>query len=327
MEASERGFNQPRIISKRHLAGWLAALPFVGASTCLAHPGHVEFGGAHLFSADHALASSVTSADPALALIVTLGALLAGGAAAQFGRRALRTEGKVSAAARWFSEIVLAMVTSTLLAGCSGGGGGGGGGGGPTKRPSAPAVRILHGALDIEPVRLNSPLQDFVTADFASDTAGYIRYPKGPQSFILERNNAPGLVVGSTTATVEDDTFYSLLLIGQANDENFRIVVLPEPAKRPEKSKAAVQLVHALIGAGGLVMNGAGTTAGPVSYGSSSGYVEVPAGPATISIATSTGKDVGTLTLNLAERGQVTILVTGNVKDGVIVKRIYDDLG
>ena len=302
---------------KTFLASALVAQSFfLSVAPTYAHPGHPHFPGV----SEHL--SFELPSEPGMALVIALLGLCLG---ASFIELALVLFRLLQESRAKLLRLLGVIASLFLLSAC--GGGGGGGGGVSSKRPSAPAVRILHGGLDVEPIRLNSPSQKTGSSHFAEDSTTYVSFPEGPQNLVLERDNQPGFVVGTVSAEVDGGSFYSVLLSGEINQKTFRTSLIQEPDDRADSGKARVQLVHALSGVGSLVISGAGFTLGPVDFRGSSGFVELPSGPQTFALASSDGRAFGTVTANLGDRGQTTVLITGSAKDGVVVKKVYNDLG
>ena len=282
-----------------------------------AHPGHPHFPGV----SEHL--PFETESGSGMATTLAIYGLLLGASFLELGMVIYRI---LSDSRRKLLRVIGVLMSLFFLAAC-GGGGGGGGGGSSSKRPGSPAIRILHGGLDVEPVHLNSPQLDAANSQFGEDQTTYVQFPEGPQNLIVERKNQPGVVVATVSAQVDGSSYYSLLLSGEINKKTFRTTLIPEPDDRAGSGRSRVQLVNALEGVSSLVLSGAGFTLGPVEFRNSSGFVELPAGIQTFSLNSTDGRSFGTVTADLVEKGQSTVLISGSTKDAVVVKKVYNDLG
>ncbi len=212
-----------------------------------------------------------------------------------------------------------------------GGGGGGEGGGNNTGRPdgsrrtTGTGIRIIHAALDVEPVDLKIGANYLNSARFM-EPSFYAEVDSGLQNVILERHNSPGVNIYSSPINLAKKTEYSLLLTGQVTRNNFLVSLIEEPVAQPESGSGRVQLVSALEGSSQLTLNGAGITLGPVPFRLSSGYADVPAGPQTMTVTNSRGGVIASLTLDIPDRGEATIVVGGSSSQGVTITRIFNDL-
>jgi hypothetical protein len=223
-------------------------------------------------------------------------------------------------------QVALSLSLCFFTACGSGGGGGGSGGGNDgTRRTSGTGIRIIHGALDVAPVDLKigeSYLNrgTFMIPDF------YSSVNKGTQNIILERANSPGVTYFSQPMELADKTEYSLILSGRTSRNTFAVTVLEEPVVRPDSGQARVQLVNALEGSSPLVLNGGGISLGPVAFRGGSGYGVVASGPQTFTVTNTKGGLVGTVTTDLADRGEATIVFGGASSEGVVISKVYTDL-
>ncbi len=225
-----------------------------------------------------------------------------------------------------FTSVIFLSLLFSGLASCSGGGGGDGGGGNDgTRRSTKTGIRILHGALDIEPVDLRIGDQILNHSAFM-ETNFYSDVPSGSQLVTLERGNSPGVNLFQSAVALADKTEYSLLLSGQATRNNFNVTVLEEPVIRPAKGLGRVQLVNLLEGSAALILNGGGVTLGPVPFRLASGYVELPSGLQTFSITNDRGGSVNVVPTTVPEQGEVTIVLGGYASQGVVITKVYTDL-
>src|SRR5690349_7044277 len=127
-------------------------------------------------------------------------------------------------------RILILSLSFIVFTACSGGGGGDGGGSSNdgSRRSTHTGIRILHGALDVEPVDLRIGEEYLNRAKFM-DPNFYADVPQGQQLVTLERANSPGVNIFSSPLALADKTEYSLLLSGQSSHDNFIVSVLEEP--------------------------------------------------------------------------------------------------
>ncbi len=227
---------------------------------------------------------------------------------------------------------VILLAVSVLFSACGGGGGGGGGEGGGsgsvedgTERTSGTGVRIIHAALDIEPVDLKIGLDyaaraAFMDIDFMTDVKS------GTTDVAVERANSPGVNYYFGPLTLAPKTEYTFLLSGESSHNNFNVTVLEEPVVRPDEGKARIQLINLLEGSSPLNMAGPSLAIGPVPFRLASGYADIGVGPQTFTVTNSRGGVISTFTTDVANQGELTIVVGGYAPQGVIVTRIVPDL-
>lgn len=204
---------------------------------------------------------------------------------------------------------------------CSGGGGDGGGEG----RTTDTGVRVIHAALDVEPVDLRLTDVSLQRAHYM-DVTQYVPFEKGAQNLILDRANAFGTTVANVPATLEKKIEYTLFMFGRVSTGSFNVSLLSDPVERPKAGFARVQLLHGYEGRGVLKGTVSGAALTPTAFTRASGFVEVASGPANIVITDDNGRTVASLTTELADRGELTVLVAGATDLGVNFVRLYNDL-
>ena len=235
---------------------------------------------------------------------------------------------KLNGSEKHFFGFVSSIVAISILCACGGGGGGGGGGGSVedgTKRTSGPSIRVLHAALDIEPVDLKVGL-DYVARTAFMDVDFMTPVKSGTQDVVLERGNSPGVNYYAAPMNFAPDTEYSLLLSGESSHNNFLVSVLEEPSVRPAEGSARIQLINLLEGSGPLALHGTSVAVGPVPFRLSSGYSDIGVGPQAFTVVNDRGGVLASFTADVADRGEVTIVLGGYTNQGVIVTRIFTDL-
>lgn len=218
-------------------------------------------------------------------------------------------------------HILIGTVILGAVGGCSGGGGDGGGEG----RTTDTGVRIVHAAIDVEPVDLRLTDVALQRAHYAGVTQ-YVPFDKGAQTLILDRANAFGTTVANVPANLEKKTEYTLFMYGRVANGSFNVALLSDPVERPKAGLARVQLLHGFEGRGVLKGSVAGAALTPTNYARASGFIEVPSGPATITITDDDGRNVASLNTELADRGELTVLVAGAADLGVSFVRLFNDL-
>ncbi len=221
---------------------------------------------------------------------------------------------------------LLALGISLFLtfSGCSGGGGGGGSGGGGG-RTDETAVRIVHGAIDQPPVDLSVDSL-FLGSSRFSDATDYMPIDDGGHSLALTATNSPTSVVATLTGTFEPDTEYSLVLFGKADNGTFKVSLLPDQIARPEEGFASVRVIHSVANQGPVTVT-AGTAVLPeTAFGNANGFTTIPAGTTTFTVRNQAGGTLGTATAAVENRGEVTVLVSGDQTLGAFFVTLLTDL-
>ncbi len=212
----------------------------------------------------------------------------------------------------------LSVLGATL--GCSGGGDGGGEG-----RSTDTGVRVIHAALDVEPVDLRLTDVALQRARYA-DLTQYVPFEKGAQTLILDRANAFGTTVANVPATLEKKVEYTLFMHGRVSNGTFHVSLLADPVERPTAGRSRVQLLNALEGRGVLKASVGGAQLTPTAYSKASGFTDVASGPVNIVVTDERGRGVATVSAELPDRGELTVLIAGAADLGVSFVRLYSDL-
>lgn len=205
---------------------------------------------------------------------------------------------------------------------------GGGGGGGSSQSSASTGVRVLHGSIDAVPMQIVSSLRpsEVVTTAYFGEQTLYGELSTGPQNISLTRLQNTSRVVSTTSLTVEKNQRRTLLLYGNNETFGLRTALLADAPGDIPQGKAAVRVVHALVGAGNVNVNsGAVVLASGVNFGEGSSYSMVDTG--VHSLAAFRGSDalqVGSATVEFVPGVAYTILVTGEVGALALVK-IYED--
>lgn len=226
------------------------------------------------------------------------------------------------------ARVALAALGAMMLAAC-GGGGGGGDGGGPAGRTTDTALRLIHASIDAVPltvtVNQGGTLVPVHTARYAQAT-DYFRLEEGDALLTVERANSPGSTVVQFPLQLAKETEYTLFAVGEARKGNFRVTLLQDIVARPEEGLAHLQVMNGYDHAGPLSVSVGGLNKGPLTLGATTGFFEVASGPQTLIISTSQGGELARVALDLPDRGEATIVVSGAGDLGVHYITIYNDL-
>lgn len=234
---------------------------------------------------------------------------------------------------KFFRLLLLAFLV--LFSACSGGGGGGESGGdsgnsgsdadAPLERNDKTGIRIIHGGLDAAAVSIRLADSVVQTAHYNESTR-IVSVPEGPVVVVVERANAPGDIVTQIPITLAAKTEYNVFLSGMTGQDNFSVQILPEATFRPEKGFARVRLAHSLVGKGRLSLSVGGVVAPAIALGSLGDYLDVPSGAQILLVLDQDGNEVTRLDRQLLDREDVTYLVTGSTKLGVLFVSVFEDL-
>ena len=204
-------------------------------------------------------------------------------------------------------------------------GGGGGGDGGPAGRTTGPGVRFIHAGVDLAPLNVVVDEQVIQSARFA-DKVEFVSVSQGPVQVNLSRLDDPGANFRSLSVNVEDRTEYTVFLSGSRSNGTVQTQVLEEPVEQPESERARVQLLNGLDGSRTLTLQGSGITPVAAVLGGSTGFVDVASGPQQFIAIAANGEQVAQFNVELADRGELTLLVAGSQDFGFRFQRTYDDL-
>lgn len=220
----------------------------------------------------------------------------------------------------------LVCILVLTLSACGGGGGGGGGGG--SKGSAATGVRILHGAVDVAPLDILTSVKvgEVVTSAYFAESSLFGELPQGEQVLSLTLHNTPADIHGTVNLNVEKNGHYSVLHYGNELQLGLRTALIDDnPGEIPD-GKAAVKVVHALVGASGLNASFSdGQSANGIDFGTASPYVYLPAGITTVSIKrASDSLGVGAVSATLSAGQAYTVFMSGEI-EYFIAARILED--
>lgn len=216
---------------------------------------------------------------------------------------------------RWIAFVVIGAVM-----GCSGGGGGGGGGS-SQGRTTRTGIRIVHGSLDSVPLTVRTGVENLQTARYAEPTS-YAAQSDGAIILSWFAANSEELV-GQLATTLKENTEYTLFVYGEVRKSNVTYTLLEDQIVRSETGSAAFQLLNSFRG--GVSVNIAGAEVAKANFGESSGFKTIASGPAVISVLRN-GSTIAQVTTDVPDRGEITLLVSGDIELGALNTTIYTDL-
>lgn len=211
--------------------------------------------------------------------------------------------------------LLFVTVTVVALSSCGGGGGGSGSGGGKVRKGTGTAIRVVHGAIDASPVSVIIGDKAVQSARYAEATV-YEGVPQGPAVVRVERANSPGVVAAEVANTFEKDTEYTLLISGRLATGDLRYTIIPDTTVRPPVGMGSVRVFHTYVGASEISVFAGATSLGKVSFGRATNFVDLPSGVHNIRFLNSSGGEIGSQTIELADQGEVSINFTGSAAFG-----------
>jgi len=229
------------------------------------------------------------------------------------------TERNLSILSRLIKSLLLSVSAAAVLS-CSGGGGGGG----DERRTRDTAIRIVHGSVDGAPVQVVFSEELTVKAAFAEGTA-YSRVDSGSVSISVERANSRGVGLGLIEAELADETEYTIFVSGIARTGSISARLLEEPVQQPEAGTALTQLLHGVENQGSLSLRVGGVRSSSIRRGQSSGFSEIPIGPQTFEVVNSDGGVVASITIEVEDQSEITVLAAGDADLGFVISRIFTD--
>lgn len=216
------------------------------------------------------------------------------------------------------------FLLSLSLASCSSGGGDGGGGG-SQDRTTETALRLIHGSIDGSPLTLKILGLDVQTARFAQETI-FTPIERGENiNIVVDRARSLGVNLARITSDITNGNEYTIFVYGSVGDgtETARLIV--EEVRTPENGKTFLRLLNALEGSGGIVIEDATTILEAEHLGSVTDFLEVESGLRSFNIRTDLGQKLATLEIELENRSEVSVLVTGSLDLGVVYVRTFFD--
>ncbi len=198
------------------------------------------------------------------------------------------------------SPSLLSLMISTLflplilLTSC--GDGGGGNDSSPRQEGDfdSRGIKIIHGAIDLEPVKLSQADRSLV-ARFARPT-GYRKLERSSneEPWSLTVNNLPTAEISSPSFRRLADGFDSdsrvSVLIYQFNGEARLSIGSPSSQFKPDSGHAGVRLANALLGSDQVELEIDSTSIASSPYGRFSEYVDVSAGTINLEVKSNAGQ-------------------------------------
>ncbi len=226
-----------------------------------------------------------------------------------------------------FTQLICFSICSALaLSSCGGGGGGDGesrttsGSGG---RSAETALRVLHGSIDTPPVIVSIDRSEFQTVDYNSET-DYRGVSPGAHTISVAYKNEPDRVVSQFSTTFSEDTEYSLFLTGQARNGGLRTNIFEEVPALPDVGTARAQIYNSFDSSSGLSLDFAGSRSEGVGSGQKSEFFNIPVGPGQL-LVRSGGTVVKSISYDVPDQGEVTVMVSGSNDLGIVFAQVYRD--
>lgn len=225
------------------------------------------------------------------------------------------------------SKHMLICVLLTITSCSSGGGSDSGDGKGGGGRTSKTGIRVVHTAIDAVPIGI---FQNgvFVTKASYLESNDYVPITEGISSFKVTRGSRINEVIKDIGIQALPDTEYTLLLLGQGQDDSVDAELVSEPILRPAKGLGRIRFLNALVGANNAsaaVTDGVTSNSLSSAYGVISEPVEVVTGVKSITVTSSNG-DRKNLSLELADRGEWLIILAGKSDLGFSTLNVLTDL-
>lgn len=231
---------------------------------------------------------------------------------------------QISRVSRYGKISVLCSGLLFLGLGCGGGGGGGDGGNvGGLKRSTDTGVRVIHGGVRQSPVVVKGILLTTADVSYTSEQF-YTPASAGAQSLVIDRSTT-GQTLASLSATLVEKQEYSVLIYDQS-DNRLGARLFVDPVARPEKGFATLRLIHSFQGAGNLTLATLGAAPVSAKFTDSSELITVPIGVREITVRNASGTRLTSLTVDLPEQSEGTVVVSGSAALGFVQARVLLDL-
>lgn len=215
-----------------------------------------------------------------------------------------------------------------LLATSCGGGGGGGGGatsndtGGSLKRSTDTAVRLIHSNIIAAPIVIKVADRVVQQARYGQERF-YQNVGSGLAELQLQQLN--GTLLASIPVDFADRTEYTVLALSGRNSQPL-FKVLTDNVEPADSGFNYVRIVHGIKSSGDISAEVGGVSFATLSSGTASEFTLVPAGEVVLTARSGSGAIVAQKTIALADRGETTILLTGDASVGFVVVQLYEDL-
>lgn len=209
---------------------------------------------------------------------------------------------------QWMKLALLGLFASALT-GC------GGDGDGPDFGTSSPPeqqtqLRILHGAADAPPVDVLVDGEEVLSDVAYRDGSGYLPVEPGIRDIRINPAGTQSAVI-QDSPNLADNTAYSLLALGSAEDQTLETLLLEDDTSAPDTGNVRVRVVHGspdapavdvFITEPNLALADATPTFTNVTFREASQFVEVAAGTYQIRVRPTSGG-----TVSIYDSGPVTL--------------------
>jgi hypothetical protein len=227
------------------------------------------------------------------------------------------------------SNILLAIGFLALSA-CSGGGSGGSDSGDngdddSLRVTNKPAVRIIHSSIDAVPVGITSNGVFLGESSYLGKNKFY-NLGLGSNLITLTRSARASEPLRSLNLNVADKEEYTVFVYGAQRDENFNVKILPEPIVKPLDGMSRFQVLNGLSDASSIKFSISTTQNKVVPFGNTSGFLDIPSGVYDVSVVAANGAALGVTSVNLSEKIEITLVVSGKLEYSFVSMKTYQDL-
>lgn len=227
-------------------------------------------------------------------------------------------------------KLILSLLILLTLASCSSGGDGGGDGesneDGSQVRTREPGLRIIHGSIDGSPLTAKINGIDIQTSRYVEPQFFTSILEGVDVSIAVDRARSVGVSLTNITTDIVGGNEYTIFVYGSVMNDTERARLIVEPVVEPEDGFARVRIMNALEGSGGVVLESAGGLIEEAEMvGDATDFVEIPAGPRTFFVRTDLGSPLGSVEIDLENRSELSVLVTGSLELGVVFVKTFVD--
>ncbi|MCC6221158.1 MAG: hypothetical protein IT291_07970 [Deltaproteobacteria bacterium] len=214
------------------------------------------------------------------------------------------------------------LLSALLFVGACGGGGNSGGGGGSSQRSNETAIRIVHGGIDVTPMALyygeGDKTRYVQTARYAESTR-YVPVDAADQVLIsLERANSPGVGRYEFRTNLAKGVEYTALVYGEVRGKGVNVGIREDVVQRPEEGTAFLSLFNSYIGTASINVTAGSSLLGSVKFGEFLPITALASGMSEVSVNDAQGVKIAALSLNMPDRGEVLLHLTGSKDLGVV---------
>jgi len=227
-------------------------------------------------------------------------------------------------------KFLFLLISLLSLCSCSGGGGGGGDSEESSEdssngRTTLPGLRIIHGSIDGSPLTAKISGLGVQTARYV-EPRFFSRIEEGQDvNIVIDRARSIGVGLTNFVTDIENGNEYTVFVFGSVSDDTATARLLVEPVIQPDDGFARIRILNALEGSGGVVLETLGLVQEAESIGEATEFSEIPSGPRTLFVRTDTGSPLGSLEIEVENRSEISVLVTGSLELGVVYVKAYTD--